>query len=94
MTGRTERIEIEFPQGVTAELRYLLDLISADQDGVVLTGIEELCAYVMTAVADGSRRPGSWERGLLASLGLVSDRDEHHVYRPSYGPPESVGDDG
>ncbi|KAF1704227.1 hypothetical protein CSC66_05095 [Pseudoxanthomonas kaohsiungensis] len=89
MTDSVERIEIALPQGVAAELRYLVDLLSDDPYGAAPASIDELCNYVMTAVADGSRRPGSWERGLLDSLGLVSQRDEHHVYRPDCGPPRS-----
>lgn len=39
----------------------------------------------LASIADGSRRPGSWERSLLERMGLVTD-DEHYSYRPHYGP--------
>lgn len=94
MRDVTERIEIEVSQGVAAELRYLLELLTDEQYGPALTSVEDLGRYVMTAIADGSRRPGSWERQMLSSLGLVSERDEHHVYRPGYGPPESESEEG
>ena len=90
MTDSSEHIDVAVPRGVAAELRYLLDLIADMPYGPAPTSIENLCVYVMTAIADGSRRPGSWERHLLDSLGLVSERVEHHVYRPDYGPPESL----
>jgi len=92
MTDSLEHIDVAVSQGVAAELRYLLDLIADTPFGAAPTSVEDLCRYVMTAIADGSRRPGSWERELLASLGLVSERDEHHVYRRDYGPPESSVD--
>lgn len=93
MTDSPERIEVELPSGVASELRYLLDLMEDESWGVAYATIEELCSYVMTTIADGSRRPGSWERQVLESMGLVSERLEHHVYRSDYGPPES-GEDG
>lgn len=47
--------------------------------------VEALVDYVLGSIADGSRRPGSWERELLEMLGLVADCEEHHQYRARYG---------
>ena len=49
--------------------------------------VEELVGFVLASIADGSRRPGSWERQLLIPMGLVADCDEHHRYRADYGKP-------
>jgi hypothetical protein len=51
--------------------------------------IEELLSYLPAAVADGSRRPGSWERQILEMMGLVAECDEHHKYRPEYWNPSA-----
>lgn len=88
MTAVREYIYVEIPQGVASELRYLRELLADMPYAPKLTSMEDLFRYVMTAIADGSRQPGSWERELLAKLNLVSERDEHHVYRRKYGPPE------
>jgi len=50
---------------------------------------EDIIRHVLSAVADGSRRPGSWEREILRMLGLVADCDEHQTYRSKYGKPDS-----
>ena len=50
-----------------------------------MDSVESLVNYVLSSVADGSRRPGSWERHLLEMMGLVVDSDEHHHYRAQYG---------
>ena len=34
-------------------------------------GPEALARYLLQAVADGRRRPGSWEAGMLEQLGIV-----------------------
>jgi len=50
-----------------------------------MDSIEQLVSFVLASVADGSRRPGSWERGMLESMGLVAECDEHYEYRATYG---------
>jgi len=42
----------------------------------------------LSSVADGSRRPGSWERQMLQMMGLVASSDEHSEYREGYGEPK------
>lgn len=83
---------IKFDPQILAELEYLVELINANNGSVEFDNVEQLVSYVMFHIADGSRRPGSWERGLLQSLGLVSDAPEHHVYRGTYGKPEGEGE--
>jgi hypothetical protein len=54
-----------------------------------MQSVEALASYVLASIADGSRRPGAWERQLLEQMGLVADCDEHHQYRPHGGPPQA-----
>lgn len=49
--------------------------------------VSELLAYAASAIADGSRRPGAWERELLKMMGLVPDTAALEVYRAQYGRP-------
>lgn len=71
---------------VYAELLYIVQMHQVHGAAHPVDSVEQLVAYVLRCVADGSRRPGSWERGLLEPMGLVADTDEHHIYRSSYGP--------
>ena len=50
-----------------------------------MESVEDLVAYILGSIADGSRRPGAWERQMLDMMGLVSDSSDHHIYRPKYG---------
>ena len=83
------KIEIEVHDGVAAELQYLVDLHQAHGAITAQKSVEALLAYVASAIADGSRRPGAWERTCLDMMGLVADCDEHHYYRSQYGRPEA-----
>ena len=55
-----------------------------------MQSVEDLVGYVLVSVADGSRRPGAWERQMLEMMGLVADCNEHHIYRSQYGKPSEV----
>lgn len=89
--SKDKMIVMQMDPGVVSELEYLVGLLDDDSSGLKLESVEDVISYVMECVATGSRRPGSWERNMLYSLGLVSDRDEHHVYRATYGPPDEAG---
>lgn len=75
---------------VLAELQYIVDLgNNAEGKAIVkFSTVQELVDYILQSIADGSRRPGSWERGMLRSMGLIAECPEHHVYRNQYGKPE------
>ncbi|GAA4492856.1 hypothetical protein [Pseudaeromonas paramecii] len=49
--------------------------------------VQHLIQYVLRSVCYGSRRPGSWERGVLDAMGLVADCVDHQQYRAKYGFP-------
>ncbi|EKI3398559.1 hypothetical protein PEJ38_004680 [Salmonella enterica] len=83
------KLEIDIHDGVAAELQYLVELHQEHGAANPQESIEGLLSYVAAAIADGSRRPGAWERTCLDMMGLVADCDEHHYYRSEYGRPEA-----
>ncbi|MCY1291902.1 hypothetical protein D9M70_411080 [compost metagenome] len=80
-------MKIEINPLVLAELQYMVKLHQQYGAPNQFDTVEGLVAYVLASVADGSRRPGAWERGMLDMMGLVADCDEHHMYRSTYGEP-------
>ena len=86
-TSRTEQLNIDLDQRVERELQYLVDLHRQHGAPNAMESVEDLIAYVLSSVADGSRRPGSWERQMLVMMGLVADCPEHAEYRHDYGQP-------
>ena len=86
-------MKIEIEENILTEFEYMLELFKKygsahDPHGDLTT--EELISYILSSIAAGSRRPGSWERGMLDAMGLVADCEEHYVYRSQYG----VGNEG
>lgn len=81
-------MKIEISERVASELAYIVELHKEFGAPNSMDTVEQLVSYVLSSVADGSRRPGSWERGMLENLGLVADCDEHNRYRQGYGNPE------
>ncbi|MDD5411283.1 MAG: hypothetical protein PHF31_07700 [Methylobacter sp.] len=85
-------MKIEISDGIYSEIEYLHELIKNGNSGdLSIESPTELINYILSVVADGSRKPGSWERGLLDSMGIVADCSEHHVYRQTYGKPKDDG---
>lgn len=78
-------MKIEINDDVARELAYMVRLHKEHGAPAQIESIEQLVGYVLGSVADGSRRPGSWERGMLVQMGLVADCDDHHEYRATYG---------
>jgi hypothetical protein len=70
---------------VLKELQYIVDLHRKHGAANPFEDVQRLVAYVLASVADGSRRPGAWERSMLESMGLVAYGDEHEHYRAHYG---------
>ncbi len=87
--GRVMKIEIELHDSVAAELAYIVELHKEHGAANAQDSVEALLAYVASAIAAGSRRPGAWERTCLDMMGLVANTDEHHYYRSGYGRPEA-----
>lgn len=78
-------MKIEVNDDVARELAYIVRLHQEHGAPAKMDSVEQLIGYVLASVADGSRRPGSWERGMLRQMGLVADCAEHHEYRATYG---------
>ncbi len=70
---------------IVKELDYIIELHNQYGAPNIMNTVEDLVAYILASIADGSRRPGSWERGLLEPMGLVSHGIEHTLYREDYG---------
>ncbi|HID9281273.1 TPA: hypothetical protein ACXIZC_003870 [Serratia marcescens] len=86
MTKATNKgLQITVDPEIASELAYMLKLQQTCGAAVQLENVEGLLHYILASIADGSRRPGSWERGILVQLGLVANGDEHQVYRAHYG---------
>lgn len=82
-------ISVQIDAAVYSEFVYMCELAAEHGSGAGYTDPSQLIAYVLSSVADGSRRPGSWERQMLEMMGLVADCDAHYEYRSSYGNPAS-----
>lgn len=80
-------VTLNLPEGVKAELDYLVKLHNEHGAPNRFNSIESLLEYVASAVADGSRRPGSWERTIVEQMGLIPDTAELLEYRTQYGEP-------
>jgi len=80
-------MKIEMNDDVIREFQYMAKLATKHGSPANMNTAEEIIAYVFSSVADGSRRPGSWERQMLESMGLVANCDAHQEYRVQYGEP-------
>lgn len=78
-------MKIVIDPNVLKELEYMVKLHSQHGAPSPCESVDELVGYILASVADGSRRPGSWERAMLESMGLVADCDDHRQYRANYG---------
>lgn len=83
------QVQAQIEPNVYRELEYLVALHQQHGAANPMESVEQLVGFVLAAIADGSRRPGSWERQLLDRLGLVADCDAHRQYRGSYGAPSA-----
>jgi hypothetical protein len=80
-------MEIKINDDVKSELEYMIDLHQEHGAPNPRENLEELINYILSAVAEGSRRPGSWERELVEKMGLIADTEKHHEYRMKHGAP-------
>jgi len=80
-------MKIEIDSEVLKELEYIIELhkkYNADAYEEK-TDVTLLVNYILRGVADGHRRPGSWEREIVNKLGLTVECEETNEYRQSYG---------
>ena len=86
-----KHVTVALPPVIAAELEYLISVTKAAPAGG-FESVADLLRHVAISIADGSRRPGSWERPMLVSMGIVSgDEPELISYRREYGRPEARG---
>ena len=78
-------MNITVNSSVLKELEYIVEMNRTLRAPNPMDSVAVLIGFVLASVADGSRRPGSWERGMLEQMGLIADCDEHYTYRAQYG---------
>jgi len=81
-------MNIEIHSATLSELMYMIELHQEHGAANAMESVENMVAYILGSVADGSRRPGSWEREMLYSMGLIADSNAHEIYRSCYGKPK------
>jgi hypothetical protein len=86
--GVMAELKLTVDDGVLSELAYIVKLHKAHGAPNPHETVESLVLYVLSAVADGHRRPGAWERSMLDSMGIVPETDLSYEYRPQYGEPK------
>ena len=82
-------MKIEINESVLAEFEYMVQLHQEYGAPNAMPDVKTLVGYILASVADGSRRPGSWERQMLNSMGLVAETEKHECYRGFYGSPDT-----
>lgn len=86
----TENLTININTHVKKELEFLFESLSEYKNNIIqFENLEHMINFILCSVADGSRRPGAWERQLLEMMGIVPDNPIFHEYRNSYGKPEN-----
>ncbi len=80
------KIELHLHDGVYQELQYLVHLQQTYGAPVPQKSVGSLLAYLAATAADGSRRPGAWERQILEMTGLLPESCvELSMYRAEFG---------
>ena len=79
-------MQIEIDDELAREFEYIVQLHQEHGAPAKMENIEMLINHILTHVANGSRRPGSWERDLMQKMGLVAHGHQHYEYRPNFGP--------
>ncbi|MBO3274156.1 hypothetical protein [Pseudomonas schmalbachii] len=80
-------MNVDIHPEVLKELEYIVELHAKHGAPNPMQTVEQLVAFVLASIADGSRRPGAWERQMLDMMGLVANCPEHCEYRRQYGRP-------
>ena len=88
----TENLTITINPHIKKELEFLFKSLKEDENShFEFESTEHLINYILSCVADGSRRPGAWERTMLQMMGLVPDNEIFNNYRKEYGEPNGGG---
>jgi hypothetical protein len=81
-------MKVEINDIIIKELTYMLELHQQHGPAGYITSVEQMIAFILGSIVDGSCRPGSWERQLLIPMNLVANCEEHTLYRADYGKPK------
>lgn len=81
-------MQINISDDVVKELEYIIQLHQQHSAPNSFATVPQLVNFILGAIADGSRRPGSWEREMLDMMGLVAETPLHNQHRDRYGAPE------
>ncbi len=79
---KTGGVSIKIHPSIYSEFELMAELLRKDGGE---QSAEDLIEYVLMSIADGSRRPGAWERGMLEQMGILSEQPEQQEYRSNYG---------
>ncbi len=82
MSEVRETETVEICADLMDELRHLADQHRRHGAPNRQESVEDLVNYVLSAVVDGYRRPGSWEAGLLEPMGLVPYAEDSWAEEP------------
>ena len=84
----TESLTIEIDTGAKKELDFLFKS-GLEDDIHSFETVENMLSYILHSIADGSRRPGAWERQILEMTGIVPNNPIFHEHRSTYGNPQN-----
>jgi len=78
-------MQIEINDDIIKEFEYIIKLKNEAGTPFLMNDVPALINHVLFSIAEGSRCPGSWERSIVQSLGLIADCDAHYQHRHCYG---------
>lgn len=78
-------MQIHIDDDIFREFDYMLKLHKRSGKPVLADTAEDLIRYALLTIANGSKRPDSWEREVTKRLGLIADHDTHDSYRGPSG---------
>lgn len=81
-------LTIDVRADVLSEINYILEVAEIDEKDIYFQDIEGLINYLFTIIADGARKPSSWERSINNQLEIYMDSPVFSVYRAEYGDPD------
>lgn len=83
-------MQVRLDPDTVKEFEYIVKLHAQHGAPNPMASVEELVSFVLSSIADGSRRPGSWEREFVERMGLIADTPLHEQYRATPGEPPAT----
>lgn len=88
-TGKVS-LTIDVHADVLDEIDYIIKLAKRDDQDIYFRDISGLVNYLFTTIADGARKPRSWEREVNNHLEIYMAAAEFEIYRAEYGDPDLI----